>query len=303
MLETIREFGLERLAASGEEDATRGRHAAWCLAFAERLAPSVARRTRIVGSALDGELTICARRSAGSRNARGRIGAAPGLCPRTSLVDPQPPGRGRRWLDRALAAGATSGRSRAHALIATGAFRHAVGNYAGAEVVLVEGRRLAEDLGADDLVAYASFHLGMRADFAGDRAGAQTHYEAGLAVARRVAKPFLTGILLENLADCHFHFGDLDRAAALSQEALVVLTSIGDRYRGSSPSPPSPGSITSGATSPAPRGAGRSHWRLRWTSAIPGSSATPSRGSPELPSLPVTRGGLLVCSGRLTPSG
>lgn len=36
MLEMIREFGLERLAASGEESATRARHAAWVEAVAER---------------------------------------------------------------------------------------------------------------------------------------------------------------------------------------------------------------------------------------------------------------------------
>jgi predicted ATPase/transcriptional regulator with XRE-family HTH domain len=35
MFETIREFGLERLAADGEEVATRRRHAAWCLKLAE----------------------------------------------------------------------------------------------------------------------------------------------------------------------------------------------------------------------------------------------------------------------------
>lgn len=35
MLETIREFGLERLAASEDELPTRRRHAEWCLALAE----------------------------------------------------------------------------------------------------------------------------------------------------------------------------------------------------------------------------------------------------------------------------
>jgi non-specific serine/threonine protein kinase len=35
MLETVREFGLELLAASGDEDAARRRHALWCLALAE----------------------------------------------------------------------------------------------------------------------------------------------------------------------------------------------------------------------------------------------------------------------------
>lgn len=36
MLETIREYGLERLAASGEEPEVRRRHAAWCLALVEQ---------------------------------------------------------------------------------------------------------------------------------------------------------------------------------------------------------------------------------------------------------------------------
>ncbi len=38
MLETVREFGLEQLAAAGEEAAIRDRHAAWCLGFADRAA-------------------------------------------------------------------------------------------------------------------------------------------------------------------------------------------------------------------------------------------------------------------------
>ena len=42
MLETVREFGLERLAASGEEALVRDAHADWCLAFAERAEPELA---------------------------------------------------------------------------------------------------------------------------------------------------------------------------------------------------------------------------------------------------------------------
>ena len=45
MLETVREFGLEQLAASGDEKITRGQHAAWCLALAERAAPELLGRS------------------------------------------------------------------------------------------------------------------------------------------------------------------------------------------------------------------------------------------------------------------
>ena len=41
MLETVREFGLERLAASGEEPAARDAHADWCTALARRADPEL----------------------------------------------------------------------------------------------------------------------------------------------------------------------------------------------------------------------------------------------------------------------
>ena len=41
MLETMREYGLECLAAAGEEAVIRDRHAAWCLALAERAGPAL----------------------------------------------------------------------------------------------------------------------------------------------------------------------------------------------------------------------------------------------------------------------
>ena len=41
MLETVREYGLEQLEASGEGEATRGRLAAWCLALVEQAEPAL----------------------------------------------------------------------------------------------------------------------------------------------------------------------------------------------------------------------------------------------------------------------
>ena len=41
MLETVREYGLEQLAASGDETDARDRHAAWCLALAVQAEPEL----------------------------------------------------------------------------------------------------------------------------------------------------------------------------------------------------------------------------------------------------------------------
>ena len=43
MLETIREYGRERLAAAGEEQELRDRHLAWCVDFATRAEPELNR--------------------------------------------------------------------------------------------------------------------------------------------------------------------------------------------------------------------------------------------------------------------
>ena len=67
MLETVREFGLERLEASGKGEESRRRLAAWCLALAEAAQPDL-----IGGSMqprwvvrLDDELPTCAPPSIG----------------------------------------------------------------------------------------------------------------------------------------------------------------------------------------------------------------------------------------------
>ena len=49
MLETIRDFGLEQLAMSGEEAVVRDAHAAWCLGLAEQAAPTGSRGSRAGG--------------------------------------------------------------------------------------------------------------------------------------------------------------------------------------------------------------------------------------------------------------
>ena len=70
MLETIREYALERLAASGEEEAIRQRHAAYFLALAEAAEPELrgAQAEQLASTPGRPSTTICVLRSAGIEN-------------------------------------------------------------------------------------------------------------------------------------------------------------------------------------------------------------------------------------------
>ncbi|MCF7551290.1 BTAD domain-containing putative transcriptional regulator [Pseudonocardia sp. WMMC193] len=67
MLETIREYARERLRASGEEAATRARHAAWAVALVERAEPELRGRDQLrwlgVLRAEAGDITAALRRA------------------------------------------------------------------------------------------------------------------------------------------------------------------------------------------------------------------------------------------------
>ena len=89
LLETIREYGLEQLAAAGEEPAMRSRHASYMLALAERetqalIGPGQARALAY----LTRRWIIFAPRCAGYRNTTNGTGLAAGECLMAVLAPP-----------------------------------------------------------------------------------------------------------------------------------------------------------------------------------------------------------------------
>jgi non-specific serine/threonine protein kinase len=163
MLETIREYGRERLATSGEEPEVRGRHAAWCLALAEQEEASI-------WSGAD-QARRLDRQAAEFANLRAALswldetGDADGLLRLAGALSyvwfqRGPRSEGRAWLTRALAmSGTGTTAARANGLFALGALRGTMGG-SNAIDLLFESLELRRNLGDERGIALALLFLG-----------------------------------------------------------------------------------------------------------------------------------------------
>lgn len=233
MFETIREFALDRLRASGEEDAVRKRHAVWCLALAEQepplwegeLVPGLHDRLETdhdnVRAALawlevvgDGETAL-------------RITGALG----TFWLTRGYLGEGRRWVARALKQrdGVETGVV-ARALLTAGTLAMFQGDYAQAEAQLEECLGIHRELG-DGNGAYAALTtLAGAAEYQGNDDRAITLYKETLALGRAADHPGMIAYAVLNLADAAYRKNDLDQALALSIEGLNLCQQLDHQW-------------------------------------------------------------------------
>jgi excisionase family DNA binding protein len=238
MLETIREFGLERLADSGEEGPVRTAHARYFLAEAEeanaifwgRLPGSWRDRLEPDLPNLRAALAWLIETADGESALRLTAALEPAwwiLCHQTE---------GRRWMARALTLRAGVPDAVVVAtLVVAGRVAFAQGDYAEAAARGQEALAVAEGSGvspADALVL-----LGMVASDAEDPAlrsetAARARVEAALASYRGRDEPVRTAFALIRLArlDLNVPVADLDRARARLDEAITIFRRIGHAH-------------------------------------------------------------------------
>jgi non-specific serine/threonine protein kinase len=233
MLETIREFGLERLAAGDEAIPARRAHATYFLAFAERwelgdLLPEGDRvlvqleaeqaNLRAVLEWLDeaGEPALLMQLAA----ALGRFWIA-----QTHYQE------GRYWMQRALAHERGAAADRAKALIHLGMIATYQGANGEAETYLWEGLTLCRDQSESFQAARALMYLGGLATMQGDYPRGMALLEESLTAAQAVADRRLAGIVsgwtLNNLAIAHRAQGNIAPATAHLGEALDRMRDAG----------------------------------------------------------------------------
>jgi predicted ATPase/DNA-binding XRE family transcriptional regulator len=231
MLETIREYALERLEENGEAEAVRRAHAAFYLAFAERAEPELTGPDQAewlhrlesehdnlraaLGWARDhgeGELWL---RLSGALWRFWELGF--------HLRE------GRDWLEGALAADRGARASvRAQALNGVANLAYGQGDVAQAAVYQEESLALARAAGDDYGICRSLNDLANIVSERGDYAGAVALYEESLAVSRRIGASWAAACALHNLGLMADHMDDLERAAALLAEALLHWDRLGD---------------------------------------------------------------------------
>jgi predicted ATPase/DNA-binding winged helix-turn-helix (wHTH) protein len=232
MLETIREYALERLVHSGEQPAVRRAHAAYCLVLAEEGNPELesAERARW--------LSQCDREIDNFRFALDWLFETHTLdwgfrlCValfrfwemREHLTE------GRARLETILRlAGTDYARERARVAIFVGALTTHQGDFEAATHLINESLSIYEELQDQWGVAASLNALAISARDRGDYAMAETTFERSLMCWRTLSDELATARCLHNLANVVKVRGDYGRAQSALREATAMFERLGDR--------------------------------------------------------------------------
>ena len=232
MLETVREYALERVADSGEEPAARRAHAAYCLVLAEEGNPELSPADRARW------LTQCDAEIDNFRSALDwlfqtldldwglRLCVA--LFRFWDMREHLAEGRVRlETILRLVGDGHTKERARVSHFL--GALATAQGDYPAAEHFLEQGLSLYEELGDQWGIAASLNALAISARDRGDYSSAQSNFERSLACWRMLRDRLAIARCLHNLANVVKVRGDYSRAGWALREATDIFEALGDR--------------------------------------------------------------------------
>jgi predicted ATPase len=232
MLETIREFAIERLEASGEASELQRRHADYFLALAEEAEPYLRGpdreewADRLAGehdnlrAALD-----WFEASAAGEEALRLAGALDEFwCAREHWPE------GRRHLERLLdGVGGGSTRVRAKALIGAAHLARDIGNAASATQRAREGLEIYDVVGDRREIAKGLFYLGASEADQRDFEAAREHFERSAQLSKELGDEPSELFANRMLAWAYFELGDRRQAVALHETQLSRARALGIR--------------------------------------------------------------------------
>ncbi|MEO6565034.1 MAG: adenylate/guanylate cyclase domain-containing protein [Casimicrobiaceae bacterium] len=234
LLETMRQYALERLNESGELEVVRTRHLEFYLALAERARPELGGPNQGAWlSRLDLEReNILAAHSWCDRTEGGaELGFRLVYSVKLYWINRGFLGLGHRVTVEALARAGAHERSaaRCRALFDAGQLGSFMGRYGEAQVYLQESLGIARELADTVRIAAVLQPLGMVSLGQGDLVGARTHLEEALTLARALGNKRELAAALNLLATLHRLEGAPDTAEPLYEDVVTLARELGDR--------------------------------------------------------------------------
>ncbi len=224
LLETIREYALERLEAGGEDRAARDAHAAWYLAFAEQHEPDpfrdedVVERVASIAAEHANLLAALAHFAATDADeAQVRLAASLGQFWFLRSLNSV----GRASLERAVARLTTTPAAETFALANLGQLAIFQGDFAAATPTLIRAEERAVASGDPVALAFVRCRQAVSLGFQGDHAAGQAPATEAETLARGANAPHLAAEARFLRARLIHYSGDLARAEALYREILV----------------------------------------------------------------------------------
>ncbi len=236
MLETIREYGLECLAASGEMEVVRQAHAAYYVTLAEEAEPELERpqqaawlerlerehdnlRAVMHWSLERGEVEQNMEMALRLGSALRRFWRALGYF-----------SEARAFLERALAgSGAAAAAVRAKALITAADVVLNIGDFERGEALCKESLALCRELKDKAGIAFSLRLLGWATLHSGDPVTARSLMEESLALRREVGDKEYIAESLSYLAQLAGNQGEYARGRALVEEGVALMREVGDK--------------------------------------------------------------------------
>jgi predicted ATPase/DNA-binding CsgD family transcriptional regulator len=229
LLETIREYAREKLAARGDDHDARAAHAAYYVALA-----GAARERSITPAAVEavelehGNIRAALRWYLDRGDAEAALRLAGSLwlhfwIPKGHLSE------GRRWLEAGLALDSPGTPARGKALAGAGTLAYCQSDYEAAEKLCGEGLYLSQELGDRLGEAHAYAGLALVARSRGDFTTATRMSEEALAAFEESGGELEIAGALEHLGLLKWYEGDYTAARPLLDQSLEIARRLGDR--------------------------------------------------------------------------